>query len=59
MNRPANERLVVSVRHPRALDAARSDQPTYRQDSNKGSSYLQLIAQGKFPAVEQLVSQTR
>ena len=59
VNRPANERLVVSVRHPRALDGARSSQPAYRQDATNGSSYLQLVPPGKFAALEQLVSQTR
>ena len=59
MNRPANERLVVSVRHPRALNGTRSSQPAYRQDANNGSSYLQLVPPGKFAAIEQLVSQSR
>ncbi len=57
MNRPANERLVVSVRHPFAQQGSRSEQPAYRQDAVNGSSYLQLVPRGKFAAIEQLVSQ--
>jgi hypothetical protein len=57
MNRPANERLVVSVRHAKANAEGRSDQPAYRQDGKLGSLYLQLVPGGKYPAVEQLVSQ--
>ena len=56
MGREANERFVVSVRHPRAVDAARSAQPAYRQDVAGGSSYLQLVPRGTFPAIEQVVS---
>jgi hypothetical protein len=59
MNRPQNERLVIAVRDPRALNQLRSDQPAYRQDASNGSSYLQLVPQGKFAAVEQLVSQAQ
>ncbi len=59
MNRPAGERLVVSVRHAKALGAARSEQPAYRQDGKSGSNYLQLVPAGKYPAMEQLVSQAR
>jgi hypothetical protein len=59
MNRPKSERLVIAVRDQRALNQLRSDQPAYRQDSNNGSSYLQLVPQGKFAAVEQLVSQAQ
>jgi hypothetical protein len=57
MDRPANERLVVSVRHPNAQPGTTGDQPTYRQDAVRGSSYLQLVPTGKYPAIEQLVSQ--
>ena len=59
MNRPANNRLVVSVRHAKAVGDARSTQPAYRQDGKGGSSYLQLVPRGTFPVVEQLVSQAR
>ena len=59
MNQPADERLVVSVRHAKALGAARSEQPAYRQDGKSGSNYLQLVPPGKYPAVEQLISPTR
>ncbi len=55
MNRLANERMVVSVRHVRAVEGARSEQPAYRQDSKTGSSYLQLVPPGQFPAMEQLI----
>lgn len=57
MNRPANERLVVSVRHAKASPEARSSQPAYRQDGRIGSLYLQLVPPGKFPAIEQVVAQ--
>ncbi|MCU0941787.1 MAG: hypothetical protein MUE35_04500 [Hydrogenophaga sp.] len=50
------ERLVLSVRHPRATDAARSTQPAYRQDMGSGSNYLQLVPQGRYPAFEQLIA---
>jgi hypothetical protein len=59
MDQPANERLLLKVRHPRALREARSDQPAYRQDGAAASSYLQLVPRGRFPAFEQLVVQTR
>jgi hypothetical protein len=59
MSPPAGERLVVSVRHVKALGAARSGQPAYRQDVKQGSQYLQLVPKGSFPAVEQLVTQAR
>lgn len=59
MNRPLNERLVVAVRDPRAVNQLRSDQPAYRQDDAIGSSYLQLVAPGTFAALEQLVSQAQ
>jgi hypothetical protein len=59
MNRPLNERLVIAVRDPRAVNQLRSDQPAYRQDTSQGSSYLQLIAPGTFAALEQLVSQAQ
>ncbi|MFG6432419.1 hypothetical protein [Roseateles sp. LYH14W] len=59
MNRPANERLVVSVRHAKASPEGRSDQPAYRQDGRIGSLYLQLVPRGKFPAIEQAVSQAQ
>lgn len=59
MNRPANERLVVSVRHAKASPEARSDQPAYRQDGNIGSLYLQLVPRGRFPAIEQVIAQAQ
>ncbi|MES2298036.1 MAG: hypothetical protein V4582_13410 [Pseudomonadota bacterium] len=59
MNRAANERLVMAVRHARAVGEARSDQPAYRQDGRNGSDYLQLVPRGKFPSVEQLVANAR
>ncbi len=59
MSRPADERLVVSARHVKAVGGARSGQPAYRQDGKQGSSYLQLVPRGTFPAVEQLASQAR
>lgn len=59
MKLPADDRMVVSVRHAQAIGDARSDQPAYRQDGRNGSSYLQLVPKGRFPAVEQLVSPAR
>lgn len=53
--RTPNERMVISVRHPKALKEAASDQPNYRQESQRGSSYLQLVPQGQFPKVEQVI----
>ena len=58
MPAPSQERLLLKVRHPRALREARSDQPVYRQDSAVASSYLQLVPRGTFPAFEQLVLPT-
>ena len=52
----ANERLVISVRHPRALKDAASAQPNYRLDGERGSSYLQLVPAGKQPMVEQVIT---
>lgn len=51
-----NERLLLQVRHARAQGEARSTQPTYRQDNPGGSSYLQLIPEGSFAAIEQLIA---
>lgn len=59
MGPKADERLVVSVRHPKALDAARSNQPAYRQDTATASNYLQLVPKGSFPVIEQVVTQRR
>lgn len=59
MSKPADERMVVSVRHAKALGEARSNQPAYRQDGKGGSSYLQLVPNGSFPVVEQLITQAR
>lgn len=54
--RTPNERMVISVRHPKAVQEAASDQPNYRQESQRGSSYLQLVPRGQFPKVEQVIS---
>lgn len=51
-----NERLVLSVRHPQAKGAARSNQPAYRQDGAKGSQYLQLVPTNTLPAIEQILA---
>lgn len=59
MNRSTAGRLVVSVRHAKAQGDARSNQPAYRQDDKAGSSYLQLVPAGHYPAIEQLVSLAR
>ena len=59
MHRAASERLVLSVRHPQANGDSRSAQPAYRQDSKGGSSYVQLVPQGTYAAIEQLVAPAR
>jgi hypothetical protein len=56
-NNPA-ERLVVSVRHPRAQRDLATDQPAYRQDGATGSSYLQLVPAGKLSHIEQVIVTT-
>lgn len=55
----ANERYVLTVRHPRASAAARSNQPAYRQDGALGSQYLQLVPTGTHPAIEQVLAPRR
>ena len=59
MGSKANERLVLSVRHPQATGQSRTSQPAYRQDGSAGSSYLQLAPQGSRPAMEQLITAAR
>lgn len=59
LDRSMNQRLLVTVRHAKAIDAARSNQPVYRQDAKSGSSYLQLVPRGSYPVLEQLVSSAR
>jgi hypothetical protein len=51
----AQDRMLLTVRHPQAVGTGASDQPVYRQDSGGGSSYLQLVPPGKFAVVEQIV----
>lgn len=51
-----NERLLLGVRHARAQGEARSAQPAYRQDAAGASSFLQLVPEGRFPAIEQLIA---
>ncbi|QIL73089.1 hypothetical protein G7048_23680 [Diaphorobacter sp. HDW4B] len=51
-----NERYVLTIRHPRANAEARSSQPVYRQDGARGSQYLQLVPEGSYPAIEQVVT---
>lgn len=55
----ADERLLLSVRHPRATERARTQQPAYRQDGRASSSYLQLVPEGRFAAFEQLIATAR
>jgi sarcosine oxidase gamma subunit len=57
--RPATERLVLQVRHPKATSTTRSDQPAYRQETATGSSYLQLVRNGQFPHIEQVLTMRR
>jgi len=54
--RTPDERMVISVRHAKAVQEAASDQPSYRQESARGSSYLQLVPSGQYPKVEQVIS---
>jgi hypothetical protein len=57
MNQPTNERLVLAVRHPKAVGGARSNQPAYRQDIEGGTGLLQMVPPGNYPSVEHLISQ--
>ena len=57
--RPASERLLLSVRHAKAVGDARSTQAAYRSDGAQGSSYLQLVPAGAYPVVEQLLLTSR
>jgi hypothetical protein len=45
--RPQTDRLVLSVRHSQATAQTRSDQPAYRMENKRGSSYLQLTPKGR------------
>lgn len=54
--RPATERLVLSVRHAKAVGEGRNTQPAYRKDNAQGSSFLQLTPKGLFPIVEQVLT---
>ena len=56
MGNNPEERLLLSVRHSSALGEARSPQPAYRQDTRAGSTYLQLVPGGTYPAIEQLLT---
>jgi hypothetical protein len=55
----STERLVLSVRHPRAIGAAASSQPAYRMDGATGSNYLQLTPAGMLPLFEQVIATSR
>ena len=54
--RTPGERMVISVRDPKALRNAASEQPNYRQDHDSGSSFVQLVPSGQFAKVEQVIS---
>jgi hypothetical protein len=58
LNSPA-EKLVLSVRHPRAVSGGASEQPAYREDGARGSNYLQLVTGGRYPAFEQQLGSAR
>jgi hypothetical protein len=45
------ELLVVSLSHPRAVGDAASRQPVLRVDEKDGTSFIQEVAKGKFPAI--------
>ncbi|NLF54116.1 MAG: DUF4384 domain-containing protein [Thauera phenolivorans] len=47
------ERLLVTVRDPRARGQALTDQPIYRQDTEWGSNFLQLVPQDSFAGFTQ------
>lgn len=51
--------MVLTVRHPRAVAGNASEQPAYREDGARGSNYLQLVPQGRWPAIEQQVGAVR
>ena len=53
--RQANERLLLSVRHAKAVGEGRNTQPAYRKDNAQGSSFLQLTPKGLFPIIEQVL----
>jgi hypothetical protein len=59
MDSRGNERFVVGIKHAKSAAPTRSNQPVYRQDAAGSSSYLQLVPQGSFPAVEQVLGYTR
>ncbi len=54
-----NDRVVLSVRHAKAVGAAGSSQPAYRQDGRTASNYLQLVPRGQYPVIEQLITMRR
>lgn len=51
-----NLRYVLNVRHPKAKDSARSNQPAYRQDGARASQYLQLVPANSYPAIGQVIA---
>jgi hypothetical protein len=51
-----NVRYVLNVRHPKAKDSARSNQPAYRQDGARASQYLQLVPANSYPAIGQVIA---
>jgi hypothetical protein len=53
--RQANERLLLSVRHAKAVGEGRNTQPAYRKDNVQGSSFLQLTPKGLYPIIEQVL----
>lgn len=53
--RRSDERLLLSVRHAKAVGEGRSNQPAYRKDNAQGSSFLQLTPKGMFPIIEQVL----
>lgn len=55
-NRPGLDKLVLNFRHAQAQGGQVNNQPVYRQDGPQGSSYVQLMAPGTFPAFSQTVA---
>lgn len=53
--RRANDRLLLSVRHTKAVGDGRNTQPAYRKDNAQGSSFLQLTPKGLYPIIEQVL----
>ncbi len=54
-----NPRFVMTVRHVKAQEGSRSQQPAYRRDAPTASHYVQLVPAGTYPWFEQVVGAVR